>query len=333
MSAPLLFPEPVAAFTRPLANLEPHVVWLQRSTRPEAVAARDWVNDWYKGFPDLGGKLAARLTSTNDEVHYGALDELYVHSCLRKAAPDVRYEEGGKGPDFRVYRAGRQVLAVEVLSFFMRADWASEERRHGELSDRLNRTFQARGYFLHVEVLRQDPGRNLPLRDLTEAAGAFLKGLPAPQVATVAYQSGQPLRAVDFVRAGIHVRFQALPMKPDAASAGDPDARIVGTGAAIGGVVDSGERLRDRLEGKRKKRYRLDLDVPFVIAVGNHDPFCRDLEFLLAMYGRDWEALIGARPPLWQHQPKFAGFFGIGKGEKPYNTRFSAVAVIDRPMP
>jgi hypothetical protein len=61
--------------------------------------------------------------------------------------------------------------------------------------------------------------------------------------------------------------------------------------------------------------------------VGNHDPFCDDLELLLAVYGRDWDAMVGKRPPLWHQQPQFAGFFGIGQDERPYHTRFAAVAV------
>ena len=328
-----LFPEPETPFTRPLANLEPDVVWLQQSTKPAAVTARALVNAWYRDFPDPGGKLAAKLTSTNDEVYYGALDELYVHHCLRAVELDVRYEEGGQGPDFRVYRAGRQVLALEVLSFFLRADWAGEARRHGELSDRLNKRFRPQGYFLHVEVLRQQQGVNLPLKALTEAAGAFLQGLPDPQVATAAHLNGQPLGPRDFVRPGLHVRFRAIPMKPNAASLTNPHARIVGTGAVIGGFVDSDQRLKDRLNTKRKKGYTLDPDVPFVLVVGDHDPFCGDLELLLAIYGRDWEAMVGARPPLWQQDRKAAGFFGIGKGERPYNTRFSAVAAIGGSMP
>jgi hypothetical protein len=125
------------------------------------------------------------------------------------------------------------------------------------------------------------------------------------------------------------VRFEALPMKPNAASLTDPDARIVGMGPLIGGPVDSYERLKERLNGKRKKPYILDPDVPYVLAVGNHDPFCSDWQLLMAIYGRDWEALIGGRGPLWQHELKFRGFFGIGTAETPYHTRFSAVAVID----
>ena len=328
MSTSTLFPEPATPSAGPVANLEPHVVWLQRSTQPEAVAARSRVNAWYQGFPDPDRQLAAKLTSTNNEVYYGALDELYIHHALRQVEPDVRYEEGGQGPDFRVYRDGHQVLAVEVLSLFLRPEWARQARCHHELTDRLNRTFQPQGYFLHVEVLLLDQSRNLPLKALTTAAGAFLEGLPEPQVTTAAYESGQPLPWRDVERDGIYVRFEALPMKPNAASLTDPDACIVGMGPMIGGPVDSHERLKERLNGKRKKPYVLDPSVPYVLAVGNHDPFCSELQLLMAIYGRDWEALIGGRGPLWQHELKFSGFFGIGKGETRYNTRFSAVAVI-----
>jgi hypothetical protein len=329
MSTSTLFPEPATPWTGPLANLEPDAVWLQRSTRPEAVAARRRVNGWYRDFPDPGGQLAAKLTSIRDEVYYGALDELYVHHVLRQMELDVRYEEGGQGPDFRVYRGGRQNLAVEVLSLFLRPEWSRQARRHYELTDRLNKRLRPQGYFLHVGVLLQDQGRNLPLKALTTAAGEFLQDLPDPRVATAAYQGGEPLPWRDFDRDGIYVRFEALPMKPNAASLTDPDARIVGMGPVIGGPVDSHERLKERLNAKRKKPYVLEPGVPYVLAVGNHDPFCSDWQLLLAIYGRDWEALTAAREPLWQNELKFRGFFGIGKGESRYNTRFSAVAVIN----
>ncbi len=328
-----LFPEPTTPFTRPLADLEPHVVWLQQSTEPEAVAARGHVNAWYRDLPDPGGRLAAKLTSANDGEYYSALDELYVHHTLRQVERDVRYEEGGQGPDFRVYHDGRQDLAVEVLSLFMRDEWTREARRHHELTDRLNQTFRPQGYFLHVEVLFQAQGRSLPLKDLTGFAEAFLKGLPDPQATVAAHEAGRPLPRRDFVRKGIHVRFEALPMRPDAASLADPDARIVGLGPVIGGLVDSHERLRNGLNGKRKKPYALDPAVPFVLVVGNRDSFCGDLQLLLALYGRDWEALVGGRPPLWQTELKFRGFLGIGMGETPYNRRFSAVAVINGWVP
>jgi hypothetical protein len=288
MSTSTLFPEPTTPSTGPLANLEPHIVWLQRSTQPEAAAARRRVNAWYQDFPDPDGQLAAKLTSTRDEVYYVALDELYVHQALRQVEPDVRYAD----------RPPEQDLPTPGL--------LPPRRGPGPGSE--------------PQPATQGPD---------QGAEAFLEELPEPQVATAAYENGQPLPCRDVERDGSYVRFEALPMRPNAASLTDPDARIAGMGPAIGGPVDSHERLKERLNAKRKRSYVPDPSVPYVLAVGNHDPFCNDLQLLMAIYGRDWEALIGGREPLWQDELKFRGFFGIGKGEPRYNTRFSAAAVIN----
>ena len=62
------------------------------------------------------------------------------------------------------------------------------------------------------------------------------------------------------------MRFEALPMRPNAAALTNPDAHIVGMGPMIGGpvdpMVDSHQRLRERLNAKRKKPYVLDPSVP-----------------------------------------------------------------------
>lgn len=116
MSGQLLFPEPTSPREGPLGYVEPPVRWFSTSTRPQAIASRAAVNTWYAEFPDTPDRtFAKRLKSGNAVTHYGALDELYVHHLLRRRFDDVRYEEGGKGPDFRVYENGACILAVEVL--------------------------------------------------------------------------------------------------------------------------------------------------------------------------------------------------------------------------
>jgi hypothetical protein len=223
-----------------------------------------------------------------------------------------------------MYRAGEQVLVVEVVSLFQNRDWTKEARRHGELADYLNDHIRPQRYFLHVEILEQQG--NVPLSQLRSFAGKWLDTLPAPSVTTASYQNGASLPSRDFRRSGIHVRLQALPMKPHAASYSDPDARVVGLGPVIGGLVDSHSRLKEKLEVKRKKRYALDSSVPFVVAVGNHDTFCTDFQLMLAIYGHGWEHVGGAPPP-FPIDPKLRGFFGLGvHGERPHNRRFSAIA-------
>lgn len=92
-----LFDEPIQARTGPLGWIEPALHWFTESTRPEAVASRQTVNGWYKDFPDVDGKFAARLRSEVNVDHYQALDELYVHHILRQTHDDVHYEVGEVG--------------------------------------------------------------------------------------------------------------------------------------------------------------------------------------------------------------------------------------------
>jgi hypothetical protein len=268
-----------------------------RPPDPEAVAVRKRVNMWYAEFPDSYGHMAAKLQSSVNETFHSALDELYVHHLLRQIESDVRYEEGGQGePDFRVYRGGRQILVVEVLSLFVQQEWAREERRHGRLADALNKRLQSQGYLLHVEVGLEQ--QNVPEGQLARFADQFVESLPAPGATSAAYQAGNPLPTTDFIRPGIHVRLQALPMNPQAASSPRPGDRIASIGAAIGGQVNSHERLRQRLEAKSAGRYSGLTGVPFVIAVGNHDTYCLRPELMVGIYkvqiGRESERAFRA---------------------------------------
>jgi hypothetical protein len=124
-----LFPEPTRERLSPLGHSEPHVNWYRESTRPEAAIGRRNINDWYRRFPDLDGKLARRLQSGNNVTHTGALDELFTHYLLsQKPDQSVTYEEGGVGPDFRLYRRGEFVGSVEVLSLFHKQEWTRRRK-------------------------------------------------------------------------------------------------------------------------------------------------------------------------------------------------------------
>lgn len=152
-----LFPEPTELRTSPLGWIEPAVYWFMELTRPEAIASRASVNEWYDDFQDPTGTFAARLRSEVDTDHHQALDELYVHHLLRQRFDDVRYEEGGVGPDYRVYEGGACIAGVEVLSLFQRQDWSAEEKRHWRLADALNaRVRPTQGYFVDFEIEQAD---------------------------------------------------------------------------------------------------------------------------------------------------------------------------------
>ena len=318
----LLFPEPATARTGALGWTEAAVHWFTESTRDIAIASRVKVNQWYSDFPDADGKFAARLTSEVDVDHHQALDELYVHHLLRRRWDDVRYEEGGVGPDFRVYERGECAAGIEVASLFQREDWSEEERRHWRLADAINsRLRPTAGYMLDFEIERAN--RDPAPRRISDFISHRLEELPPIEEFRLPTQAGiDDLPSVVYDERGVRLRVRFIPLHVDAPARTDPDAVIVGTGPVIGGAVNTPVRLRDRVEKKAGGRYDIG-DTPFLVAVGMHDLFDQDPEVIAAFYGHEAVEYPGR---IFRRND---GIFGVDKGRpEGRHRRLSAVAVI-----
>jgi len=221
----VLFSEPTLLRTTWLGWGEPKVHWLTECSHPEAAQSRNVVNEWYDDFPDLDGQFARRLRSEVDVDHLQALDELYVYQVLRQRHDDVRYEEGGVGPDFRVYEDGTCVLAVEVATLFLREDWNEEERRHNRLADEVNQRLRpTHGYFINFEI-DAAPSEPAPRHFADWLAKELDKLPPHTELDGVDYDD---IPAAMYERHGVRINVRLLPMKADAPTKSDPDARIVG---------------------------------------------------------------------------------------------------------
>lgn len=258
---------------------EPAVNWLLSSTRPEAVTARRNINTWLAAFPEPE-RLWTSLTSSRNQQHYQAIDELFVHHVLAHSGLDARYEENGRGPDFSVYRRGTRILAVEVLSFFMKGEWKQESQAFGRIADAVNgRLRPSSGWFLDMQpaLLERTPSA----RALGSFLREFVESLPRHDLVSAKHHSGWA--TTTYRAAGVEIEVTAVPMRKDAASKSDPDGRIVGIGPAIGGMVDSYLRLRVALSAKRASRYDIS-GHPYVVVVANHDLVCSVDQLEQALY-------------------------------------------------
>jgi hypothetical protein len=323
VSVSRLFPEPSQARTRPLGGTEPAVHWFTESTRPQAVASREVVDGWYQDFPDPESKLATNLRSEVDVTHNQALDELYVHHLLRQQFDDVRYEEGGTGPDFRVYGDGACVAGIEVLSLFQRQDWTAEERRHSRLADALNaRVPPTAGYFVDFEIEQSDR-QPAPRRFADFVARQLAQFPPHDQVRLPPGPTREDLQSAVYKQDGVRVRVWFRPMKADASTKSDPNGRIAGIGPVSGGWVNSWNRLKDRVAAKAGNRYEI-ADIPFLVVAAIHDIFCSDDQVLEGLYGG--ESVI---VPSLETVQRNDGLFGMDKGRpEGRHRRVSAVAVV-----
>ena len=267
-----VFTEPRVPRDTPLGWAEPSVNFLLESTRPAARRGRKTINDWYSHFPDPDRKFRARLRSPKGTDHEVAQDELFVYEQLVGNAK-VSYEEGGKGPDFRLYQGTYYLGAIEVLSLFMTGDWSSQQNQHGRITDELNSRLTFDKWFVCFEVKKAD--RDPPYKHLANWVDRTISCLPHP--------SGTDSRtqAATYKASGVQLDFTFIRCQPNPVGTRD---RIVGPGPVIGGLVKSSERLLVALDGKAGGRYELR-DAPFALCVCVHDPFCSLDQLETALYG------------------------------------------------
>lgn len=296
-----VFDEPSVARITPLEATEPTVNWFLESTRPDAVEGRRVINDLYSRFPDERGRLRADLRSSDEARQMGALDELLVHDLL-VSRYRVTYEEGeGTRPDFRLYDGGgAYVAAVEVATPFLGEDWVAERRRHALVEDALNQRLILTTHSIQFEIRRWDDSPKL--RDLARWVERTLDDLRADPGALPLDDSGTPEKIYSSRAVEIAFRFLPLPTSY-AVKSGD---RIVLGGAAIGGLINSAARLRERLDDKAVK-YDLR-GKPFAIVVGVRDSMCDLGEVHQALTGTP--AVVVATG---EGVRKGDGFFGRGR--------------------
>jgi hypothetical protein len=235
----------------PLGHSEPRVNWYLESTRIEAVLGRRNINNWYRSFPDPDEKLARKLRSESNAEHIPALDELFTHHVLSKR-PDqsATYEEGGVGPDFRLYRRGEFVGSVEVLSLFQKQEWTKEEESHARLADELDKRLDlSHGYYVTFEVVEN--AANVRPAGFAECVERQLKQLPNVRDGSAARvpreQWAQP---IPYEPPGARVLVRFHPVSPDRVPHPGGTNRVVATGAMIIGFPASPERIRDRVAEK-----------------------------------------------------------------------------------
>jgi hypothetical protein len=295
-----VFDEPAIPRDGWLRGSEPMVSWFRESTRPEAVEGRRVINDLYSRFPDTTGRMVAELRSTDDRRLYSALDELFVHDLLIRHYR-VGYEEGaGTRPDFRLYRGGACMGVVEVLSLFQREDWTAEQRRHDQIADAINERLPLTTHSLVLDIRRWDATPSV--RHIVAWLGEAIARLQADPAAFAVGEFGTATAA--YTSRAAEIVFEFIPLRAGyGVSAGD---RIVVSGAATGGSIDSADRLRDRLDQKAGK-YELG-GKPFAIVIGAHDSWCSIEEVHQALTGTP--AVVVATGEAVRHGD---GFFGNGR--------------------
>lgn len=214
--------------------------------------------------------LVKRLQSRRDNELRQAIDELRVYEKLALRWGDIRHEESGGDPDWRIYENNKLVGAVEVFSIFDPPTQQVDLDQHARLGEAIS-LVSAPGItltFTDVKVSGQVKARELAtwIQEIVDKVGAADPGTVHPAVTLPEAVGGK------------HVAFDLQVHRPDlsAMSSGDGgqmhlqfDETTMLTASMIQIEPDEPRQLVNRLQSKTKKRYR-EQNVPFYVAVGVH---------------------------------------------------------------
>jgi hypothetical protein len=262
------------------------------------------VQRWYDGFLDPDGHFLRRLTDDrNNDGQISAIDELFIHEWLRGQYVDIRHEEDGRGPDFRVYEDDGLKFSVEVASIFLKNEFSQTLSRHDQLATFLNsRVSPSSGYILQLDRSSEPSPRPSPLvRWVLRKIDELNASQTPPAHVREVYRDPN----------GTHVDVSFIRLGPGSTYSQNPAAPTVAFGPFIGGFVEreTAERLIARLDKKGGSRYEVG-GRPFLVAGVIHDPFCDVDTIRKAIHG----------------DADLMGFFG--STHQPRSTRVSAVVAV-----
>ncbi|WP_329156783.1 hypothetical protein OHA63_16680 [Streptomyces anulatus] len=309
----------------PKRAAESHAEFLQRIAGPFWDQVRDAINKWSSHFPfHAQPGLRSRLLDGNSDANvYSALWEIYLHEMLLGSGCTVEIEHQigtrGKNPDFLVTRNGEQFV-VEAIWTAQRLGDAVSDSLPPQLADAID-TVPSPNFFVACELVRAGSATP-PQKRLKAELTRWLASLD-PDQAISSYEQKAPLPRYTWQEAGWCLTFEAIPRNPG--RRGDPTSRTIGIYPAIS-FDDESNRVFDAV--KRKGGKYGDLELPFIVAVGNAAVFPIDENTETALFGSSVEYAHGSTPAFG----RVSDGYWTATRDHPHS-RVSGVLIVDNPAP
>lgn len=263
----------------PARHGEWHSLYLNRSARPQFVAARELVEDWFGRLcPDLRPSVWRRLRR-DDEAFASALWELYLHEMLVQLGYTIRCEpplpNSRRRIDFLVSRGDSSFYLEATISRRSDAERGADGRRNRiyKAIDRIHSDSFTLGIDIEAAGTSDLPKVGVLCRRLEE----WLAGLDPDEAQALWNETGDGPTLRWNGEAGWSLVFTAFPSKPE--FRGVPVDRPLGMFSdETGGMIDDHGPLHRALRRKRPGPYGA-LDWPYVIAVNEHPFIAGDEEW------------------------------------------------------
>lgn len=279
-----LFDDVERSDSAPTAYGEDSYTFLNRADGVVWARIRDVLDAWFAQYPsEHAADLRGKFRSKRPGAHWSAWWELYLHHLFSRlgylVAVHPEVPDSNRRPDFELSRRAERLYVEAAVVFSGIVDEEHDGVREGWIMDAVDRG-TSRNF--HVRIEFEHLGEKRPReRDIYRRVEDWLAGLDPDEVST-AYSQTQELPSKTIVVDDWRLRFEAIPVKPEARG-GEVPGRLLGMGPITGGPVDDKVQLRDTLKHKRG-RYGT-LEIPLVVAVNCASSFMEDEDLGAALYG------------------------------------------------
>lgn len=264
--------------------------FLNRTNRPEFVAAREMIEDWFSRYPvSQQAELASRFRDKNTPESFdSAFFELFLHELFIKGGCGVEIHPlatgSAKRPDFLITTPSQRRLYVEaIVASGVSRDEKATQSRMDTLHNALNQVVNP-DFFIYVRHDNFDPATPIPVSRVKRAVQRWIDGLDYETAMTFSKsESIDDLPRYVVEHDGMAAEIVAIPKKREAR--GLPDVPAVGGSSGSLFWVHTHEDIRSAVRKKRASRYDLG-GLPYVVAVRCQDAFTRPSDVERALYGQ-----------------------------------------------
>ncbi len=299
----------------PCGWTEPKIEFLDRSASPIESRVRSLMNEWYMQYPeDSRASLRGRFWAKTDQQHYGAVTELFIYALflnlgyMINVAPDGPNNESR--PDYLLESNCYPSFSLEVTHANYSGEAESLKKYRNIIHDAVS-TIHSPDFVLSMDTVRgsdQDPSTG----ELRRALIRWIEDLGSPELCDL----GSPSEFL-WDRNGWQVCFSATPRTPDSS---EPLLGSVSTGIT---ELNSVMHIRRKVRTKTSKYGQLN--GPYVIAVGAHNPYLKTRDIHSALFGTEQLSLEPHLGPAWISRAGDGIFLGPNG---PQNTRVSGLIVV-----
>lgn len=268
-----------------------HFDYLNETARQEFQIIRSeldkWFNEYLNLHPDEAKELKNRFRSQDDEHHWAAMTELYIHHLLilngYSTKPHPQLRDVNNRPDFLALKDNLPVFYIEVKVLFSKLITKRLDKFQAAILDSINQ-IESIEYLISLEFLSIDDKNPPATKKIQKNIKEKIEQLDYDMVCND-IEKNNKYPEWQWQENNWKIKFLASPVTEEARKRRTGNSKIIGAISYPAKQIKLSVNLKNAIKDKIKNYG--NPDIPFIIAVNviSDDIFCDDISIMSALFG------------------------------------------------